>query len=123
MADWLGTGAVEQIWRPTWARGGYDLRQVVSRWLRSASSCGGGSGLRSGASSAYTPICWWLWICWCGGSRWVGVDGYGFVGAVTLSGLDCCGFAGAVGHWFFGWWVAGCDLCVVCEFSGGYGRL
>jgi hypothetical protein len=62
MAYWLGTGAVEQIWRPTWARGGYDLRQVVSRWLRLASSCGGGSGLRSGVSSAYTRrrLCWWL---------------------------------------------------------------
>ena len=61
MADWLGTGAAEQIWRPTWARGGYDLCQVVLRWLRSASSCGGGGGLLSGVSSAYTPIASWLY--------------------------------------------------------------
>uniref|UniRef100_A0A2N9FI07 Uncharacterized protein n=1 Tax=Fagus sylvatica TaxID=28930 RepID=A0A2N9FI07_FAGSY len=44
MADWLGRGAAEKIWRPT--------------WLRSASSC---DGLRREPSSAYTPI---------GGSRW-----------------------------------------------------
>uniref|UniRef100_A0A2N9F069 Uncharacterized protein n=1 Tax=Fagus sylvatica TaxID=28930 RepID=A0A2N9F069_FAGSY len=31
MTDWLGTGAAEQIWRSTWAHGGYDLRQVISR--------------------------------------------------------------------------------------------
>ena len=60
MVDWLGTGAVEQIWRPIWARGGYDLRQVVLRWLRSVSSCSGGGGLRLGASFAYTLIASWL---------------------------------------------------------------
>uniref|UniRef100_A0A2N9F0A0 Uncharacterized protein n=1 Tax=Fagus sylvatica TaxID=28930 RepID=A0A2N9F0A0_FAGSY len=38
------------------------------------------------------------------------VGGCGFVGAAALSGLDCCGFSGAVGRWFFGWWVAGCGL-------------
>ncbi len=29
MADWLDTGAAEQIWRPTWARGGYNRRRLA----------------------------------------------------------------------------------------------
>jgi hypothetical protein len=79
----------------------------------------------------HTPICWWLWICWCGGSRWVGVDGCGLlvrrlsvsfpVGMVgcedvceifgecdLLLGLDCgVGHGGeGVGLWWSGegWW-------------------
>ena len=55
MADWLGIGAAVVTcggydWRPTWACGSN------VRWLQSASSCGGGGGLRSGASSAYTDL-------------------------------------------------------------------
>jgi hypothetical protein len=73
----------------------------------------------------HTLICWWLWICWCGGSRWVGVDGCGLlvwrlsVGWIVVDLLVqwAAGFLGG------GSPVVGCDLCVVCEFSSGYGRL
>uniref|UniRef100_A0A2N9FPF3 Thioredoxin domain-containing protein n=1 Tax=Fagus sylvatica TaxID=28930 RepID=A0A2N9FPF3_FAGSY len=101
------SGAAEQIWTPTWACDGYELRQVVSRWLRSTLSCGGGNGLHSGASFAYTLIASWI-------SEFS-----------TFSGSGCCGFAGAVGRGFLGGGspVVGYDLCVVCEFSSGYGRL
>jgi hypothetical protein len=63
-------------------------------------------------------------ICWCSGSRWVGVDGCGLlvrrlsVGWIVVDFLVqwAAGFLGG------GSPVVGCDLCVVCEFSGGYGR-
>ncbi len=39
-----------------------------------------------------------------------------------ISGSGCCGFTGVVGRRFLGSGspVVGCDLCVVCKFSGGY---
>jgi hypothetical protein len=57
-------------------------------------------------------------------SRWVGVDGCGLlvrrlsVGWIVVDFLVqwAAGFLGG------GSPVVGCDLCVVCEFSGGYGR-
>ena len=56
------------------------------------------------------------------------VDGCGFVGVVARGGSGCYGFAGAVargGSSVF--WVVDRRLwvviCVVCEFSSGYGGL
>ena len=56
------------------------------------------------------------------------VDGSGFVGVVARGGSGCYGFAGAVARggspvfWVVDrrLWVV---ICVVYEFSGGYGGL